>query len=70
MHANLLNFIIYNYSFFLLLTSSNNTFFNAFITSSLDTGPTLTYDTGISWVFKNYNNASNEPNVDAATPTP
>ena len=64
------NTSIQAYSFFLLAGSSNKTFFNAFITSSFETGPTLTYETGILLLFKNYKRASNDPKVDAATPTP
>lgn len=50
--------------------SSANKAFIALLISSLDTGPTVTYDTGILDSFKKDNKASKEPKVEAATPTP
>ena len=38
------------------------------VTSSFETGPMDTYETGISFFFKNSNNASKEPKVEQATP--
>lgn len=61
MHAN---------SFFLLEGSSANSDLVALVTSSLLTGPTVTYETGIFSTFKNDNKASKDPKVEAATPTP
>ncbi len=40
------------------------------MTSSLETGPTDIYDTGIFYLLKYSSNAYNEPKVEAATPTP
>lgn len=61
MHAN---------SFFLLFGSSAINALVALVTSSLLTGPTVTYETGMFSAFKNVNKASKDPKVDAATPTP
>ena len=42
----------------------------AFMTSSFETGPTVMYETGTFWLLKYSSKASNEPKVEAATPTP
>lgn len=58
------------YSVFLQLFSSYK---NGVITlnkSFLLTSPIQTVDTGILLSFKNFNKASKEPRVEAATPTP
>ena len=44
--------------------------FIAFITSYLETGPTVTYDTGIFYLLRYYKSAYRDPRVEAATPTP
>jgi hypothetical protein len=62
--------LLHFYSFFLLSGISDSIDFIAFITSSLDTGPTVTYETGTFSFAKYSRRASREPRVDAATPTP
>jgi hypothetical protein len=49
------------YSCYLRLGSSSTTFLTAFITSSFETGPTLTYETGIFEFLRNCSSASSDP---------
>ena len=58
------------YSVFLHLFSSYKNGVITLSKSFLLTSPIQTVETGILLSFKNFNKASNEPNVDAATPTP
>lgn len=58
------------YSSFLFSGTYESMDFMAWITSYLETGPTEIWDTGIFWVRKYSIRASNDPKVEAATPTP
>lgn len=59
------------YSFFLWRTSSvAKNGVRTFNKSFLETSPMQTVETGILFYFKKTNNASRDPKLDAATPTP